>query len=280
MLISWVLLTEAGAIAQVNATDFAAIRTRNQDSVVFVHSTQTRKDGTGVPNESYGTGFIISTQGNAAYVLTASHVVQKKSADTIVITEGSIRSRFNQMYPMEFIKRDEELDTALLILPETGVAWKPVTFGDSGLIPNDAPLYALGFPGQRDLTPANGILSNRFGPHGTWQTTLQINRGQSGGPVFDLTGKVVAISDAGDDEYQAITYVIPAAYAAGLRQLAANLAPNVLKELPTAVPSVESTFTFYKAVDHEEQQDAQEEFCLPDGYTVSHDIQSRITTSN
>lgn len=282
---AWPLaLWAAGALAQVNVTAFQEIRQKNQDSVVFIHSTRSKKDGTGIPDQSYGTGFIISRQGSAAYVLTASHVVQKDDTETVVSTEGSIRSRHNPKYPMELVKRDEDLDIALLLLPESGIAWQPVTFGDSAKVPDDAPLYALGFPGSSDLSPAPGILSNRFGPHGQWQTTLPINRGHSGGPVFDLTGKVVAIADAGSDEYQAITFVIPAAYVVGLRQLAAAMLSSTLVSAPgpsavSPAPAIVQTFAFYKAVDHQQQQEEAQEYCLPEGYIVS-DAQDRVTTQN
>lgn len=261
--------------------DYTSIRGANEPSVVFIHSKRTRKDGTGIPENNYGTGFLISKDG---HVLTASHVVLKDDDQTIVDTSGSIRSRHGQRYKLEPIKRDEDLDIALLMFPDVGIDWKPVTFGNSRSVPKDAHLYALGFPGNFELSPATGILSNKFGPKGTWQTTLPINRGHSGGPVFDIAGKVVAIASAGSDEFQQITFVIPESYAIGLRQLALNIGWNMF-DFASQSPSTPRTetisrkFVFYQAVDHEGQMSEKEFFCLPRGYEVTS-IKPKVTTQN
>jgi hypothetical protein len=259
--------------------DYTRIRAANENSIVFIHSKRTRKDGVGAPDESHGTGFIISQLG---YVLTASHVILKADALTVVETEGTIRSRHNPKYKLELVKRDDDIDAALLLFPDIGVNWKSVEFGDSRGVPKDAPLYALGFPGNLDLAPATGILSNRFGPKGNWQTTLGINRGQSGGPVFDLNAKVVAIAAAGIDVYQGVTFAIPEAHVFGLRQLAA--APPAggtqFVQSPTT-PEIlaRQRFVFYRAVDHEAQTSAKELYCLPREYLI-HNFGYHVTTQN
>ena len=201
------------------AQDYSAIRRANEDSVVFIHSTRARKDGTGSVEHYYGSGFIISESG---FVTTANHVVPREDENTVVETKGTVRSRHGTAYKLEPVKRDVEIDVMLLVFPDVGVKWKPVARGNSKTVPTDAPLVALGFPGTSDLSSAPGILSNKVGPKGLWQTTMPINRGNSGGPVFDLTGKLVAIASAGNDTMQGVTFAIPESYAMGLIQIASN----------------------------------------------------------
>lgn len=187
--------------------DYAGLRKQAEPSLVHIHSKRVKKDGTGADENSYGTGFIVD---KAGHVLTASHVVLKADSQTIVETTVSIRSKQATRYKVETVKREEEVDLILLLLPDVGANWIPLEFGNSNTTPNDEPLYTLGFPGSLDLSSATGILSNKSGPNGTWQTTLPINRGNSGGPVFDRMGRVVAIAKGGDDAQQGITYAIPA----------------------------------------------------------------------
>lgn len=263
--------------------DFSGVRKANEDSVVFIHSQRFRKDGTGIKENSYGTGFIISRDG---HVLTAAHVVLSDDKDTVVETKASVRSRHAHSYPIRTIKRDAEVDVVLLLLPDAGVEWKPVSRGDSKTVPKDAPLYSLGFPGGSDQAPATGLLSHKFGPRGTWQTTLPINRGNSGGPIFDLNGKFVAVASAGDDPSQQITFAIPEAYARGLIQIASlnitgeSYLVNVANIRPSAGPTaISQKFTFYQAVDHQGAASTAESFCLPDQYNVTT-VNYGITTIN
>ena len=211
-------LETGSAIAQ----DYSAIRKANQDSVIFITSHRDSRDGAAARAESTGTGFIITEYG---HVISANHVILDESPNTIVKVWGWIGSRNSvSKYPMEVVKRDPELDLVLLQLQiPSSLSTRPVKVGRSSNVALDSALYALGFPGTSDLSPATGILSNRSGPKGRWQTTLGINRGNSGGPVFDpKTNSVVAIAWAGNDAAQQITYVIPESYASNLMQLAGS----------------------------------------------------------
>jgi len=218
LLLAFLWVTSAAAPA--SDSDYSEVRKANQSSVIFISSERMRKDGTGVPTRSTGTGFIVSDVGHA---ISASHVVLDESSDTVVTTWASIGSRNSRdRFPVEVVKREPELDLILLALQiPASFTTQPVQIGGSSTMSLDAALYALGFPGRSDLAPATGILSNRSGPKGRWQTTLAINRGNSGGPVFDpKTKRVVAIAWAGDDSAQQVTYAIPESYASGLLQLA------------------------------------------------------------
>lgn len=264
----------------LQAEDYSAIRKANEDSIVYIHSKKIRKDGQGVPENSYGTGFIIEDTG---HLMTSSHVILEEDEDHVVETSGRVRSRYSNPFRLELVKRDN-VDVAIAMFPDVGQKWQPVRFGNSKNVPKDAPLYTLGFPLNSDLASATGILSSKFGPKGQWQTTLPIDRGNSGGPIFDLTGKVVAIASGGNDVARAITYAIPEFYVTGLRLVSAKADPTMVftKIVEPSDPnanSISKKFTFYRAVDHEGEESSTEEFCLPDGYKVSS-VREHVTTIN
>lgn len=257
-------------VSSANAQDYARVRAENENSVVFIHSIRTRKDGKGIAENSYGTGFITSADG---HVMTASHVVFNEDSDHIVETKGAIRSRHGQLYKLESVRRDEQSDVMVLMFPDVGINWKPVKFGDSRSIKKEAKLYTLGFPGT-DLAPALGILSNKFGPKGVWQTTLPINRGNSGGPIFDTGGKVIAIALSGDELKQQITFAVPESYVAGLRYIASSIRTYdmVFAMAPVygTAGNVSQKFQFYESVDAKTTIWKGESYCLPDGFEVTH----------
>jgi hypothetical protein len=200
-----IAMTLAGAclFAQISQK----IKQNNQDSIVFIHSERRQKDGTGSPEESYGTGFLISSQG---LVLTAGHVILNPSPDTIVENRGAVGSRGNTTYKLEFVRSDSTLDATILLLPDVGQPFKPIGgFAKSLSMNNGDPLFTLGFPQTSDLTVAEGMLVDRLGPRGRWQTTLLIGPGSSGSPVFDSQGRVVALAVAGIKSDPPVSYVVP-----------------------------------------------------------------------
>ncbi len=185
------------------------IQRKNQNSIVFVHSERRQKDGTGSPEDSYGTGVLISSQGN---VLTASHVILNPTPDTIVENSGAVGSRHNTPYKLEFVRSDSTLDSAILRLPDVWQPWQPVAgFYPSRSMNNGDPLFTLGFPQTSDLTVAQGVLVDRLGPRGWWQTTIPIDPGSSGSPVFDSQGRVVALAVSGIKADPPVSYVVPTA---------------------------------------------------------------------
>ena len=257
-----------------------AIRLHNMASVLLVHAWLKSSNGTSAGDE-YGTGFIITTTG---YVLTANHVLPVRTPDTELVIEGFLASNPPLSLALHYIKNDTDLDLVLLQLGDPGAnPWIPVTFGDADGVPDQATLYALGFP-MKTFSPSWGALRNRYGPNGSpdWLTSLNINHGDSGGPVFDIQGHVVAISDSGVDGGNGLTMVIPENLSRGLRALAGSgtLPPRPAVVSPDAT-STTQTFNFYQSAPSEVTvlQDRSEQFCLPEGYTVQG-VSSRVTTQN
>src|SRR5215467_1746353 len=140
---------------------------------------------------SLGSGFIIDPSG---VVVTNNHVVSDADEVTVILNDGT-------RLKAEILGRDTKVDLALLrVKPE-----KPLTavqFGDSDKLRLGEWVVAIGNPFSLGGTVTAGIVSARnrdinSGPYDNYiQTDAAINRGNSGGPLFNLDGEVIGINTA------------------------------------------------------------------------------------
>src|SRR5262245_12680357 len=141
--------------------------------------------------QAVGTGFIIDEKG---WIVTNYHVAGK--ADEIVVTLADGRK-----LPAKLMGGDEKTDLALLKV-ESDKALPYVTFGDATKVRVGQPVMAVGNPFGLGGTVRPGIVSARgrdihSGPFDDYiQTDAAINRGNSGGPLFDMEGHVIGINTA------------------------------------------------------------------------------------
>jgi serine protease Do len=149
--------------------------------------------GNSAPREatSLGSGFIIDATG---YIVTNNHVIEGAE-------EITVRLQDNTEYKARLIGHDPKTDLALLKID----APKPlpyVEWGDSNKARIGDWVLAIGNPFGLGGTVTAGILSARqrdinAGPYDDFlQTDAAINRGNSGGPMFDIDGKVIGINTA------------------------------------------------------------------------------------
>ena len=138
-----------------------------------------------------GSGFIIDSEG---IVVTNNHVIQG-AEDIIVSVNGSTE------YEAKVLGRDPYMDLAVLKI-ESDEKFQPVKFGDSDKARIGDWVIAIGNPFGFGGTVTSGIISSRNRDIGLTryddfiQTDASINQGNSGGPLFDLTGKVIGINTA------------------------------------------------------------------------------------
>tara|TARA_B100001123_G_scaffold79347_1_gene90048 strand:- start:2378 stop:3697 length:1320 start_codon:yes stop_codon:yes gene_type:complete len=138
-----------------------------------------------------GSGFIIDEKG---IVVTNNHVIQG-AEDIIVSVNGSTE------YKAKVIGKDPYMDLAVLQI-ESKEKFKPVSFGDSDKARVGDWVIAIGNPFGFGGTVTSGIISSRNRDIGLTryddfiQTDASINQGNSGGPLFDLNGKVIGINTA------------------------------------------------------------------------------------
>ena len=137
-----------------------------------------------------GSGFVISESG---YVVTNNHVIE--DADEIMIEFFS-----GQELPATLIGRDPKTDIALLKV-ETDDPLFAVEFGDSDIARVGDWVMAMGNPLGQGFSVSAGIISARNRSlSGTYddfiQTDAAINRGNSGGPLFNMDGEVIGVNTA------------------------------------------------------------------------------------
>jgi serine protease Do len=144
-----------------------------------------------VASVALGSGFIIDSSG---YVVTDDHVIENAEAVTVVVQDAT-------EYPARIVGRDPLTDIALLKID--GARPLPnVRFGDSDAARVGDWVLAIGSPFGLDNTVSSGIISGRgrdihAGPYDDFlQIDAAMNRGNSGGPTFDLKGNVIGINTA------------------------------------------------------------------------------------
>lgn len=142
--------------------------------------------------QSLGSGFVID--GEEGIIITNNHVIEGADEITANFNDGT-------KLKAELIGTDEKTDIAVLkVEPETPL--KAVDFGDSDAIRVGDWVMAIGNPFGLGGTVTVGIVSaqNRdinSGPYDNFiQTDASINRGNSGGPLFDMQGNVIGINTA------------------------------------------------------------------------------------
>ncbi|WP_265500857.1 DegQ family serine endoprotease [Paracoccus beibuensis] len=141
-------------------------------------------------SNALGSGFVISADG---YVVTNNHVIE--GADQIEVEFYS-----GETLPAEVVGTDPNTDVALLKV-ESEEAIPFVRFGNSDDARVGDWVLALGNPLGQGFSASSGIVSARNRElSGTYddylQTDAAINRGNSGGPLFNLDGEVVGVNTA------------------------------------------------------------------------------------
>jgi len=201
--------------SKTTPSSFADLAEKLMPSVVNISSTQTIKTTTnpfknfqfppGSPFEemfkefnrqterkatALGSGFIIDQKG---IVVTNNHVIQ--GADDIIVSVDGVE------YEAKVLGTDPYMDLAVLKII-SDKKFKTVTFGDSDKARIGDWVIAIGNPFGFGGSVTSGIISSRNRDIGLTryddfiQTDASINQGNSGGPLFNLDGKVIGINTA------------------------------------------------------------------------------------
>ena len=158
-----------------------------RQSVIFIKVQKVNHTNGAITEES-GTGFVVNKDG---FVITSGHVVAGGSAFQVDV-QGTPGSREGTPEGMEVLYESSNFDVAILRFKNTSIGRIPIPIGDPWAISNTATVYSMGFPGNEEWFHAEGRLSGN-GPKGSWNTTLTLNPGMSGGPILNNEGKVVAM---------------------------------------------------------------------------------------
>jgi serine protease Do len=169
------------------------------------------------PLAGQGSGFITSSDG---FILTNAHVVDR--ADEIIV-----RLSDRSEYSAELIGADQRSDIALLKIDASDLPY--VQTGDSEAVGVGDWVVAIGSPFGFEQSASQGIVSalGRSLPDGTYvpfiQTDAAVNPGNSGGPLFDLNGRVIGVNSqiySRSGGYMGLSFAIPI-----------NVAMNVVEQL-------------------------------------------------
>jgi serine protease Do len=206
------------AAARGAPDSFSELATRLLPTVVNIATTQTLKPGDAdaipdLPPDSplqelfkdylnrnrnvprhvtaLGSGFVIDPSG---LIVTNNHVIDEADEITVTLNDGT-------SLPAKLVGRDPKTDLALVKVTPP----HPLTaahFGDSDHAHVGDWVIAIGNPFGLGSTVTAGIVSARnrdiaSGPYDDFiQTDAPINRGNSGGPLFDMDGNVVGVNSA------------------------------------------------------------------------------------
>jgi hypothetical protein len=177
--------------------DISAIAREANGSVVSI----VMSDKKGHPI-AQGSGFLISKDGR---IVTNYHVIKSGSSAVIKLPDGA-------SFPVEgVLVSDKHRDVA--IIKAHGSDFRALTLGDSDRLQVGEEVVAIGSPLSLESTVSNGIVSGirtveeeggKF-----LQITAPISPGSSGGPLFNMSGKVVGITTAGLRGGENLNFAIP-----------------------------------------------------------------------
>ncbi|MCB1784333.1 MAG: DegQ family serine endoprotease [Alphaproteobacteria bacterium] len=146
------------------------------------------------PVTSLGSGFVVDAENG--YIVTNNHVVSE--AEEVRVTFHD-----DVTVPAEIIGRDEKTDIAVLKIDvKKDMKISATTYGDSDKMRVGDWILAIGNPFGLGGTVTTGIISARArdinsGPYDDFlQTDASINRGNSGGPMFNMNGDLIGINTA------------------------------------------------------------------------------------
>jgi serine protease Do len=141
--------------------------------------------------QSLGSGFVIDSSG---IIVTNNHVIDGADEITVTLQDGTSMKA-------KLVGRDDRTDIAVLqVKPEKPL--HALSFGDSSAMRVGDWVLAIGNPFGLGGTVTAGIVSARGrdirqGPYDDFiQTDAPINRGNSGGPLFNMNGEVIGINTA------------------------------------------------------------------------------------
>ncbi len=161
------------------------------------------------PSKSRGTGFFIDDNG---LMITNHHVIQTARKIEVIFDAGHRRTA-------EVVGSDISSDVALLKVNCEGLNITPLVFANSDELKIGEPVFAIGHPLGLQQSASSGIISalhrHEIKPRKAHrysdfiQTDAAINKGSSGGPLFNREGQVIGMNTAIKRKGRGLAFSIP-----------------------------------------------------------------------
>ena len=156
-----------------------------------------------------GSGFLVDAKG---YIITNCHVITDEDHVTLL---NNLEATFDgKSYPIEPVAvcKQDVIDCALMRMAKPARGMKALPVGNSDEVVHGQKVYAIGNSLGEGLCITSGIISDLhrivFNCE-AFMSDVATNHGNSGGPLFDEDGKVIAICVAGIDGAKGMNYFIP-----------------------------------------------------------------------
>lgn len=171
--------------------------------------------------KSSGTGFALSSNG---YIVTNYHVTNGASK----IKVKGVKGDFSKTYNAKVIIEDKNNDLSIIKIDDpsfTSLGTLPYKI-NSNIIDVGNSVYALGYPLRASMGDevklTNGIISSKTGFQGditSYQITVPVQPGNSGGPLFNANGDIIGIINAKHLGAENASYAIKTSYLMNLIQV-------------------------------------------------------------
>lgn len=189
---------------------------QDRDKGMYIKLYPTQNDNINVVSnvQSSGTGFALSSDGS---IVTNYHVTEGASK----IKVRGVKGDFSKVYSAKILIEDKNNDLAVLKIDDPN-------FTSLGALPYEVDykisdvgnaVYALGYPLRAtmgdEVKLTNGIVSSKTGFQGditTYQISVPVQPGNSGGPLFDSKGNIVGVINAKHTGAENASYAIKASY--------------------------------------------------------------------
>ena len=186
--------------------DPAAVYRERSAGVVTIYALFEGRGEAGEPAQVQGSGFVVSAEGS---VLTNSHVITTAGEGAVgseieAATTIFVEFRDGDRVRAEIVGWDVFNDVGVLDVDPEEHRLAPVPLGDSAAVAVGEPVAAIGSPFGQASSLAVGVVSavgrsvssltSVYSVVDVIQTDAPINRGNSGGPLFDARGRVIGIN--------------------------------------------------------------------------------------
>jgi S1-C subfamily serine protease len=181
-----------------NGLDAAALYDARSDGVVTIYANL------GVDGNAQGSGFVVSEDG---VILTNAHVITNVAEEPATVRGAQavfVEFADGERVAAEVVGWDLFSDVGVVRVSPDDHALTTVPLGDSSSVVVGQPVAAIGSPFGEQTSLSVGVVSatgrsiNSLRPGfdlpGAIQTDAPINRGNSGGPLFDAAGRVIGIN--------------------------------------------------------------------------------------